>query len=1021
MGGLATPTTFVEEWSSSAYIRLDVNLIEKCIEVFFYHLNAQYRLRVRYGSTLKNTILQRSDKISTLIVAAKYPAYFWRKSSAQEPRETYDFSCWERVTEIPMNNNTTLRLENWSVYKVELEIDNQTHEMLARRIEEATQSVLQVQAIRTDREYKPKVEQSLAQFPFEVQYMLQHTFNLKILREYNVEGDFYHAISTLEPHIACRLLSLISAGQHRLYDPNTAINNIFKHNSNLTDPAETIPEDYTYLRKVIITPTSIYPLHPVVQKMNHLQYQHKKYADRFLLVEFTDEELTPIIPTPHPNQNDKLYSRIFKILKKGLVVAGRNYEFLCASTENLRAHSCWFFAPVEGFDRKDIVYWMGDFEEIKSIPKYISSVGQVTAPRLTDLQIQASEVEEIADYEHNNIVFSRDCGKMSPHVAREIASLLQLNYTPNVIRFNLAGAQGILMLSNYLQKRKIQLRTGQIHFNTNRLTLEVIKVSKKKRAYLNFHSISLLTGLGVRPTVFQQISESLLQDYFMASPQKHSFLNTLMDEYYSEHFTPCFQHVLFSGFLERGDPLITNLVLAFQNKVLHELKQEAKMYVEGARAFAIMDETGSLEQDEVFFQTFTPRGMESEMHVIQGYVLIYRDSSYSPKDVIIAKAVDCPKLKSYTNVLVYPAIGLKDLPNCCSNEGTEKDDFTIIWDQRLVPYTSNRAPCVLTEIESPKLDREITFKDMAKFFVNYISSDLTSLAQDAWMAAADRHESSIYHGNAAYLAAKLSTAIGFAKTGISDSLATDPTLTELYEYPIPDFMSQDRTRSYLSKKPLGYMHRTSQSIDKRPYVSNKCEYDPRMYVDGMHRYILEARRTRDKYDNGLRLLMGEYGVRSEIEFISGLIVNWSKYISKNSKREVSKNIREAYRQFKLKWRRLFEAEFYEEELQHLSEEELNERVEAKAAAWYYVTYHPNESRSSNKTIEMYSRYISFPWIVDDYVVHIAKKNSDRPPLAIYRQPLPESLIDSQAHNIATYIVEESDSEEENDSEDESNL
>jgi hypothetical protein len=101
----------------------------------------------------------------------------------------------------------------------------------------------------------------------------------------------------------------------------------------------------------------------------------------------------------------------------------------------------------------------------------------------------------------------------------------------------------------------------------------------------------------------------------------------------------------------------------------------------------------------------------------------------------------------------------------------------------------------------------------------------------------------------------------------------------------------------------------------------------------------------------------------------------------------------------------------------LSEDELNYYVEAKAAAWYYVTYHPAENKEYQKNTEVLSRCLSFPWVIDDYIVYIASKNSDRPNIAAYKEPVPESLIISHASKDTTYIIEESDSEDEDEDED----
>ncbi|CEI98470.1 hypothetical protein RMCBS344292_12578 [Rhizopus microsporus] len=174
----------------------------------------------------------------------------------------------------------------------------------------------------------------------------------------------------------------------------------------------------------------------------------------------------------------------------------------------------------------------------------------VMAQRLTSLEIIKDEIEEIDNYEQHGFIFAKGCGRISSAVACEIRRSLELKYTPSVIKFNLVGGKGILMLSNYLSKRKVQLRSGQIHFNTDRLTLEVIKISKRKRAYLNKQSILLLSSMGIQYGVFQNLIDDMIDYCQVGAASKDNLLNDLMDEYYSNYFTGSFKRLIISDFLE---------------------------------------------------------------------------------------------------------------------------------------------------------------------------------------------------------------------------------------------------------------------------------------------------------------------------------------------------------------------------------------------------------------------------------------------------------------------------------------
>jgi RNA-dependent RNA polymerase len=486
------------------------------VDVFFAHVDGYYRFRIEYDvkDFKKFIVLQRQGNISALTISGKYPAHFWKsKIPMQKLTDTYHLKDWERVVEIPLDEfsrdimrsratttskdpvvpggqfpNHTLKLSNWTVYRIEFDcplmtnkraahlplcLENISHESLEKKINKATTIPMQIiPQIQVQSAIKRvDVETLTAYMPFELQYMMEHAFNLKILREYNVDVDFFKKMKQLPSQVACTFLTLLSAPQQRVYNPHTVISQIYKLIREHIGSQQTVPNDCALVRKVLVTPTSIYPLQPTGEPMNHVQYQFRQYADRFLLVQFTEEDLQPVESTlpidedeSSISQNIKVYDRIYQVLRKGIRIARRTYEFLGTSTVDLRSHQCWFFAKTEEISRADILMWMGDFREIKKIPSFVSSEGQGFLPRLMEVEIKANEIEEIEDYDYNGYIFTNDCGKMSPAIARDIAKKLELDYTPSVVRFNLAGAKGILMISNFLTKRKIQLRASQIKF-----------------------------------------------------------------------------------------------------------------------------------------------------------------------------------------------------------------------------------------------------------------------------------------------------------------------------------------------------------------------------------------------------------------------------------------------------------------------------------------------------------------------------------------------------------------------------
>jgi hypothetical protein len=71
----------------------------------------------------------------------------------------------------------------------------------------------------------------------------------------------------------------------------------------------------------------------------------------------------------------KLYQRIKAILRQGILVCDRHYEFLAFSSSQLREHSCWMFAPLNPEVNADkIRQWIGDFRSIRPVAKMAARV-----------------------------------------------------------------------------------------------------------------------------------------------------------------------------------------------------------------------------------------------------------------------------------------------------------------------------------------------------------------------------------------------------------------------------------------------------------------------------------------------------------------------------------------------------------------------------------------------------------------------------------------------------------------------
>ncbi|KAI8972466.1 RNA dependent RNA polymerase-domain-containing protein [Pilobolus umbonatus] len=1015
IGGMATPLAFIEEWGTSDSVKFDINHKESTIMICFRHFGEYYRMIFDYDSTItKKLNIQRMEGSTSIIMTPSSPGYFYKMGRDNQ---------WERITDIcadrakldpcfrslPVSPHDSLspksvQLNNWIVYRVVFDISDKSHEGLLRRIKISTGYSPQhttPQRSTLLRVFPATLHQTcyqdlIIELPFPVQYMIEHMFSLRILSVYNIKEDFFQRIKSLGPVISHNLLMWMSAIHKRIYTPLNAIRDISKMAGDYLGDQEYIPEGGVHVWKLIITPTSIYPLQPTIQPMMEVQYQFKKYADRFLLVQFTDEDIGPLQYSPH---NGRLYDRIYKILTNGIQLAGRLYTFAGTSTALMKSHSCWFFAPTNKFNASMMYQWLGELSEIDSVPRYIACMGQAFDRHIWNLKLKSNEIAEMDDVENFGHNFTQGTGKMSPEVARLIKAGIGLDYSPSVIEFNLAGATGVLVVSNFLRKRSVQLRTNQIDYYSANFDLRVTGYSQYKPAYLNRQSILLLANLGINNRIFDQRLEELIGHYEKSNLFKHGRYKTFIVDYLSGSLFKSFQALLDTQLLDRGDPFLQNIMKAYQNKLLRDMKEDGLLPIEqGARAYAVMDETGTLGQNEVFFQAMNTSDPLSTPHILNGACIIFRDHSCYPGDVRKLFAVDHPKLRHLKNVIVFSQHDYRDLPSACSNDNIKGANFTIIWDHDLVPARANLAYRTYTTAKPTATPNEITLTDVAKFFVNFISMDKTDAIENAYTTSID--SSGVNHGESLFLAEQKSRALDFATTGVCAQLPD-----EFYHTPSPDFVECNALKSYKSKSINGYNYRTAKVFKYHEITSNyPVYYDTRIYAPHMNEYIAQARTMKTKYDYQLKILLIQYSIQSEIEFISGCIIHWPKWTTPKERKQLAESIHWAYHQLKQSWRSKIESTFKDDPGRE-------SKMEAMAAALYYITYHPTER---NNHRHLGTEFFSFPWVMDDILCSLASKDH---PLHTSMYTIPEDEITQ--HFSQRLIVDVSDSEDE--SEDESDL
>ncbi|KAI8997987.1 RNA dependent RNA polymerase-domain-containing protein [Gaertneriomyces semiglobifer] len=149
--------------------------------------------------------------------------------------------------------------------------------------------------------------------------------------------------------------------------------------------------------------------------------------------------------------------------------------------------------------------------------------------------------------------------------------------------------------------------------------------------------------------------------------------------------------------------LLQSLVI-FRMQVL--LKKFSLPLPKSRRVLMVPDPTGTLAPNEIFVQLpDIDRETGTRPGVLDCEVLVMRNPAYLASDIQRVRAVHCPALLRYTDVVIMSVNGDKSLASLLGGGDYDGDDCLIIWDQALVKSFSNQVaqvPSVAEYFEEDK-------------------------------------------------------------------------------------------------------------------------------------------------------------------------------------------------------------------------------------------------------------------------------------------------------------------------------
>ncbi|KAK7274020.1 hypothetical protein RIF29_15090 [Crotalaria pallida] len=810
-----------------------------------------------------------------------------------------------------------------------------------------------------------------------------------------LNNDFYHLVDPCRMELAFieHALEKMYHLKEFCYEPSKWLTNQYKRYLTSKNPPRSpsisLDTGLVYVRRVQITPCKVYFCGPEINVSNRVLRHFHQYIDNFLRVSFVDEELDKLYSTDlsqrtAAKKKTEIYNRILSILKNGIIIGDKKFDFLAFSSSQLRENSLWMFAPTTtGCTASYIREWMGDFRQIKNVAKYAARLGQSFGSSTETLSVSKHEIEVIADVEFHKYVysdgigkfktyvFSDGIGKISSEFARRVAKKCGYNSTPSAFQIRYGGYKGVVAVDP-TSSVKLSLRKSMRKYDSDNTKLDVLACSKFQPCYLNRQLITLLSTLGVKDHVFEKKQrEAINQLNTMLTDSLKA--QEALDLMSMGEITNLLKEMLRCGFKPSAEPFLSMMLQTFRASKLLELRLKSRIFIPNGRAMmGCLDETRTLEYGQVFVQFSNHRlGNLSDdsssygsarSYVVTGKVVVAKNPCLHPGDVRVLKAVNVPALHHMVDCVVFPQKGPRPHPNECSGSDLDGDIYFVCWDPELIPLREEQ-PMDYTAAQSMELDHDVTIEEVEEYFTNYIVNDSLGIIANAHTAFADKMDGKAMAEQCIELAKLFSTAVDFPKTGVPAVIPPD-----LYVKEYPDFMEKPDKPTYESRNVIGKLFREVQGIStSASYIKSftlevaRQSYDPDMEVDGFMDYVDDAFYHKSNYDYKLGNLMDYYGIKTEAEILSGNIMKMSKSFTK---RKDSESINMAVKSLRKEARAWFN-----DSSSSVDSDSVD--AYAKASAWYYVTYHPSYWGCYNEGMNR-DHFLSFPWCVYPQLVQIKK-------------------------------------------------
>lgn len=343
---------------------------------------------------------------------------------------------------------------------------------------------------------------------------------------------------------------------------------------------------------------------------------------------------------------------------------------------------------------------------------------------------------------------------------------------PTAAQIRLQGSKGMLALDPSLTGSAVCIRPSMKKFeSSDTANLEICDTASRPiPLVLNRQMVKILEDMGVDDRWFFKMQNIELARIRQVTDSAYNVARFLKQQDIGDgiRLHRFFPQAANMGCDYRQDPFLCSVVEAVVLRELRLLKHKARIPIrKGVTLYGIVDETGFLEEGEVYVTYDTMEG-RFDPPPSAGRVLVTRSPALHPGDIQIAHQKIPPRghhLFEQTNVIVFSRKGNRDLPSQLSGGDLDGDIYNVIWDPEAMPKRCF-GPADYPRVPPRDLSREVTKGDMAEFFVDFMKQDNLGVIATRHMILADQRDDGTLDKDCLKLAALHSTAVDFSKTGI---------------------------------------------------------------------------------------------------------------------------------------------------------------------------------------------------------------------------------------------------------------